>query len=136
MTDQVGRIGREMDEAVETVVRRIELRLMQVLPSVTPVQFGFARSGWTPSTGSPVTTFPVRPSDDGAVKAIAKRKSAENRAQAVLLANTYKLSMGPLYITNPVPYVVFLNLGSSSQAPKNFIERGIAQSIRSVGRAA
>ena len=127
------RIDDLIKEATEEVVRRVQLRSMQTLTSATPVDTGFARAGWTPSLGSPVVDRLDRPSDRVDAQSQASQRRAQNQARAQQIASTYKLSQGRVFINNPVPYVTFLNEGSSAQAPAKFIERAIDTAIRSVG---
>jgi len=111
------------------VIRRIQLRSLQTLASATPVDTGHARSGWTPNVGSPVVDRLDRPKDDTTAKGAASSRLAANRAKAEAIAKTYLLRQGRVFISNNVPYVVFLDQGSSAQAPANFVERALATAI-------
>jgi len=139
---QSKRIEGEIIAAVEGIVGKIQLRAFQVLTSATPVDTGFARASWTPSTGSPVTDRVELGGDlletNGPVDAAKKGKSAKARAmrarniaKAKEIAATYKVKLGPAFLSNGVRYLEFLNQGSSAQAGSKFIERGIEQTVRS-----
>lgn len=118
------------------VVRRLQLRTFQVLTSATPVDKGTARSGWTPSVGSPILD-PVRaPKEDDAARAAAAQRFAENQTKARAIAGSYLVEQGPAFIANAVPWIIPLNAGSSSQAPAMFVERGIETALRSIDQAA
>jgi len=120
------------DAGIAHVVGRLQLRCFQVLTSGTPVDKGTARSGWTPSTGGPTTTPITAPSDEGQAKAEAAQRFAENQAKAEELARTYRVNLGPAFLSNPVPWIVPLNMGTSSQAPSMFVEQGLATAVQSV----
>lgn len=122
-----------LEGASSEVVRRIQLRAMQTLPSATPVDTGHARSAWTPNVGSPVVDRLDRPSDAKAARGAASGRAAANRAKAEGIARSYLLRQGKVFISNNVPYVVFLDQGSSAQAPANFVERALTAAILSVG---
>lgn len=118
--------------AIAEVVRRIELRAFQALTSATPVDLGTARSGWTPSVGSAIEERITGTGDDTADRQAAAARLSENTAKARQIAETYLLSQGKAFITNPVPWIVPLNEGSSSQAPSKFVERAIDTALRSL----
>jgi len=111
------------------VVRRIQLRALQTLASATPVDTGHARSGWTPNVGSPVVDRLDRPNDETVARGAASSRAAANRAKAQAIAKSYLLRQGSVFISNNVPYVVFLDQGSSAQAPANFVERALTTAI-------
>jgi hypothetical protein len=130
---QAKRINVEILSEAEKVVGKVQLRLLQVLSSATPVDTGFARAGWTPAVGTPATRRLDRPIDAEVAKKAAKTRAAENQAKATALAAAYKVTQGPAFMSNNVPYIVFLNEGSSAQAPAKFVERAIEQVVRSFG---
>lgn len=79
----------------------------------TPVDTGYARASWNLSAGSPKAHLPAAERDPKAKYSpkpvtLSKPKAGED-----------------IFITNAVPYIVFLNEGSSDQAPQMFIQRAI-----------
>ena len=133
MTNQPKRIEIELRAAGAKVIRRLELVTYQALTSATPVDTGFARASLTPAVGSPIVDAFERPSDEDAARSEAAAVLGTNRAKALEIAATYTLRQGRVFLTYRAPYVVFLNEGSSSQAPKKFVERAIASAVRAVG---
>ena len=83
----------------------------------TPVDTGHARANWVPSVGEPFR---------GNVEGVAP--SEHDRGVIAVLG--YKLGDGPAWVTNNVPYILFLNDGSSAQSPAGFIERAIAEAVQ------
>jgi hypothetical protein len=142
VTDQPKRIEIQLRGRGEDIIRTFQLRAFQTLTSATPVDTGFARGGWTPSVGSAIVNPERRPpgagtKDDpgpnrGAISSAAQSKLDANRTKALAIAATYNLQQGAVFITNAVPYVVFLNEGSSAQAPKKFVERALQVALQSL----
>lgn len=131
-----GRVLKNVGELVAIIqggsselMRRLELRAMQTLVSATPVDTGHARSGWTPSVGSAVSDALELGSKKSETRRNANSRLRDNRAKAKAIAETYQLKQGTVFISNNVPYVVFLDQGSSAQAPANFIERALVAAI-------
>lgn len=135
MGSESRRIEALLKGTAESSVRKLQLGVWQSLTSATPVDTGFARAGWTPSTGSPVADRLDAPPTKDAARSQGSQRQSANMARALNIASTYKLEQGQVFITNAVPYIVFLNEGSSSQAPSKFVERAINAAIRSLGIA-
>ena len=117
-------------------MRSLTLRVYQVLTVETPVRFGFARAGWTPSEGQPDRSGPAEPAGiaETVVKAQASALFATRSAMAESIAASYRLRSGPVFIVNNVRYIEFLNDGTSEQAPKMFVELAIALAVRETVR--
>lgn len=85
----------------------------------TPVDTGWARANWVPAIGSPFAGVS------------GSRESVSSAAQAAGQANLlgYRLPLGPVFISNNVPYILALNDGHSKQAQRGFIERAIEKAV-------
>jgi hypothetical protein len=134
VTSQSKRIEVQLKGTAGNAVRKFQLRFFQAVTSATPVDTGFARAGWTPTVGSPIADRLERPKERSAAETAAVARLAENGSRASAISGTYKLEQGKVFISNAVPYIVFLNDGSSSQAPKKFVERAIEAALLSLGR--
>ena len=128
---------------VERVMRRLELRTYQVLTSSSPVKTGFFRAGWSPSTGSPAPGPKAPGGGARGVPAAELERIARQQADALFgkhnqaalrIASSYRLRQGVVFIVNAVRYGVFLNRGSSAQAPAMFVEMGLATAVRATAR--
>lgn len=126
------RILRALNETIQDVVGRLQLSVFQILTTETPVDTGFARGAWTPSLGTAQNAELVPPRRREAKKSAGERNLVANRAKAEAIARTYQISQGPVFISNNVPYIGFLNEGSSAQAPARFVEAAIAKALRSI----
>ena len=129
----------DLNKFVEQAVRKLVLRTWQALTTATPVKTGFARAGWIPTSGAPEPG----PEESGASRAkgiTKKERESLARLQATALfskssqlvqtiAKGYTLKQGPVFIVNNVRYVVFLNEGSSAQAPAMFVESSISLAV-------
>lgn len=85
----------------------------------TPVDTGWARANWVPAIGAPFT------GTDGSRSSVSS--AAQTLGQANLLS--YKIALGPVFISNNVPYILALNDGHSKQAMPGFVEKAIDQAF-------
>ena len=123
--------SRDVEQHVERVVRRLQLRVYQAVSSRSPVDTGFFRSRWTPSRAAPDRSGPTtRPRDPQTARSLAQRLLSENQRRADEVAARWRLADGLAFIVNNTRYGVFLNDGSSAQAPAMFVQMGIADGIR------
>lgn len=130
---KVRRTITQLGDLVERVMRKLQLRAFQALTTATPVDTGFARAGWTPSVGAPDPGPSERPAPAVArAQAVALFQAHQQASQ--LLASNYKLAQGAVFIVNNVRYVVFLNTGTSAQAPAMFVEQAVAQAVAATRR--
>jgi len=91
----------------------------------TPVDTGWARANWVPK---------IAAAHEGVV---GSRDAAEagninegvSQSGVASVAAGYKTPQGPVHITNNVPYIVYLNEGSSKQAPSGFVQAAIIKAI-------
>jgi hypothetical protein len=112
-TPQADRIAAELRRAVEKQAIALVLDLVRALMRATPVDTGHARRNWFASIGQPVT----EPTAAG---------GGASNAQVT----AYKLEAGPLWVSNPVDYVWFLNYGTSKQAAAGWIETTVMQVLQ------
>lgn len=106
----------ELQRATAQLIAALAAEVVHELTVATPVATGWARSNWLPSVGVPFSS-PL-----GSKSSVDS--SFASSAAAALLA-TYRLSQGPVFIANNVPYIGALNNGSSRQAPSGFVERAV-----------
>ncbi len=125
---QVLRIMSELEHVMETVVKEATEGITKELINTTPVDTGFARSNWIPSTGEPVPT----------VAGVRDSSGIDHGPQVTGLREismSYKISKGTVYISNKVPYITILNTGTSTQAPRAFVQKAIVKGIKNIGKA-
>ena len=125
MVDQVRRIEREFTGATARKMKKLTLDITADLIGETPVRFGWARANWVPSIGDPFAGPAGSPDDVD--------QSAQVQGIAEVAA-TYRLSDGPIWITNFVPYSGRLNEGYSRQAPAGFVDDAIDRNVDSVSQ--
>lgn len=103
-----------VDEALDTLsdpneqrtyIRAIALDFVQRVIPQTPVDTGRARAGWTAVPRSP------RVGGQGASLGRSESEYKERRGRGRFSAT----------LTNAVPYITYLELGSSQQAPSGFV---------------
>lgn len=117
MGAQAARIGEQLRKEIAHVCKMLVLEIDRELRRTTPVDTGHARRNWIPSVG--------------ARNAVETQDNALRSAglQQVL---AYSLSSGTLWVANVVPYVEYLNYGSSQQAPAGFVEAALDRAITTV----
>lgn len=97
--------------------------LVADLIRITPVDTSRALSNWLVSLGSPSNIGTI-----DFVPGIAGSTEATNTANAIARAHRAldaKLPGQVIYLSNVVRYIVYLNQGTSGQAPAMFVENAI-----------
>ena len=122
---EVDRVVRALERTAERVVTKITLDAVANLKAApdeggTPIDTGWASSNWVPRIGKD------RDEPVGLPGNVSSAEQAQGEAEML----TYKLPMGVVYISNNVPYIGRLNLGSSPQAPAGFVERAIEKAVK------
>lgn len=118
-----------LEKFTEKQIKVIAIDLTANLIEDTPRDTSWARTNWIPSIRT-ATKFQgdFLDPDDGDIAA-ARRASEQGVA---LIASTYTLSKGKVFVSNNVPYITRLNDGSSTQAPAGFVQVAIARALRGV----
>jgi hypothetical protein len=93
-----------------TVVARTVLELFDSITKKTPVDTGYARRGWFVSFDRPSNQLPSKSGGSGAPAPPAVPKDTT-----------------VAFITNNVPYIRFLEDGSSKQAPYGMVRVSVAE---------
>lgn len=126
---QIRAIVTGLERVTERVVVRLSFHITANLVEDTPVDLGWARANWVPYVGTNRTT-PVtsKPTPGG----VAAQAAAQASAQAAVLG--YRLASGAVFISNNVPYIGRLNDGSSTQAPRGFVQAGIRRGVEQTAR--
>ena len=126
MTVQTGRIIEDLDAFILKLIKDLTQNLVNQLFDKTPVDTGFARTNWVPTIGAPFEG--TAGNREEAEAGILNPGPQEDGLNAIV--HEYLLTQGKIYITNNVEYIVFLNEGSSRQAPAAFVQRTIVDAIR------
>lgn len=134
MASESEKAGRAMRSLIERTMRRFQFRCYQVLTSASPVLTGFFRSRWSVETGDRPHKAVGRPNDAALARSQAESLFSAHRAASEALANGYVLSQGPIFIVNDTEYGIYLNAGSSAQAPAMFVERSVQVAIDATRR--
>lgn len=109
-------------------LRGLALEITAALVEETPRDTGWARNNWIPAIG--VRAPRVDTPTDRSKRASGIQEAVGRRQQGSLeVATQYRMSQGPIFISNPVPYIVSLNDGHSQQAPAGFVQRAIDHEV-------
>lgn len=100
------------------LVAQVAMQVYQNLIYTTPVDTGRARANWIPSIGIPSSQ----------TRGVVGVSELILSAKATFDGRQLK-DFPTLYIANNLDYVVYLNQGSSKQAPANFVEAAVSSVI-------
>lgn len=103
---------RLLPNEVLLVQKKLALEALRLLVLTTPVDTGRARGGWIVSINEPSDEVKDRTDKSGS-GTISEGTSAILQMQKLF---------STVFITNNVHYIVYLNQGTSKQAPGNFVE--------------
>lgn len=115
------KIAARTEENVFNGVRKAALVSDQVAVLLTPVDTGYARSRWVVSIGEPVAA------EQGIQKNI---NIGEEIATAIALTQAQAeikkwKGQGSIFISNPLEYAIYLDEGSSEQAPAGMTKEAV-----------
>jgi hypothetical protein len=106
---------------VGNAAKKLALNIHGELVDKTPVDTGWARSNWIPQVGRPFE------------KTVGDPENLSDRAEAgVAEVSNWKISDGPIHITNNVPYIRKLNGGSSAQVPAGFVNKAVQGEVEKI----
>ena len=115
------KIAKDIQPNTIEGVRKAALVVDQVAVIQTPVDTGYARSRWVASIGIPVA---AETGVQSRVEIGGEIAAAIAISQASSVIKTWK-GIGSIFISNPLEYVVYLDEGSSEQAPEGMSEDAI-----------
>ena len=121
-------IAQDITQLVERLAVGIIRSVQENLEASTPVDTTWARSNWMPSIGSPFLRGLSALDRSPTAQAASVQAQFQDSAKTSLAS--YRLSSGPLFVSNNVPYINDLNDGKSPQAPAFFVQRAIAKAVR------
>jgi hypothetical protein len=114
-------IGREIRAALSVTIRDVMLLVLANLKASTPVDTGHAASNWIVTFRTPFQGV------DGSRAAVstAQQDAGEDRLRRYDVGRD-----GAVVLRNNVPYVKYLDRGSSQQAPAGFVRMAIMAAMR------
>lgn len=128
LANKMERLSKVIPVNVKTGLKETVLVIDQILVTETPVDTGRARSNWVVGTGpSSAAINAYAPGEKGST-AGQNTQAALQQARDFLDANDVSV----IYISNSLPYIQYLNEGSSSQAPAGFIEAAVEAGVAHV----
>ena len=116
-------IAKTVEANTILAVKSAAIAADQAAVFATPVDTGRARANWLVAIGAP--NMAVTESTD--VNAAL--------SQGRIMAQSYRLGQGGIFITNNVPYIGLLDAGSSAQAPAGMTAAAILAARRHFGGA-
>jgi hypothetical protein len=119
----MAKLGAQVAENADKVVRKVALAADQIVVLATPVDTGRARANWIASLDAASSDVKDGPSSPGAGanEALQQARSSVKHYDGDRNAS--------VHITNNLPYISKLNDGSSAQAPANFVRTAVQAAI-------
>lgn len=127
--DQIDFIVADLEGFTAKGMTALAINMVANLVEATPVDLGWARAGWVPSFGKPYSGGAQRKIEPSMVGPAQARQSL---GQSEVLG--YRLSDGPIFITNNVIYILPLADGSSPQASAGWVPDAIERALRDANR--
>ena len=127
MADDLEGLARKMDELAARITGKAEIALKRaalvadrLLVFETPVDTGRARGGWQLNLNVPINVSELNQKDKVGARTFAKH-----------VATVARFTLGNvIFISNFVPYIVFLNdPGTSPQAPRFFVQKAVLEAV-------
>ena len=104
-------VGDYIADEINKEARALGINLLNGLTRVTPVDTGRARGNWFVGISGPVRTID---NNRKATSAVIEGINTINSAKAI--------EYPEIVISNNLPYIEELNRGTSTQAPRHFVE--------------
>jgi hypothetical protein len=124
------KLADEFELKIDQVIRKIGLDLFAGITKRTPVDTGYARANWLITTNSIRTDVLTRTEFP---------PGTNNRARAIAINKAMRHEVKPdkdrtsMFITNSVPYIIYLEQGRTHQINKGFmVQRTIADVQNSI----
>ncbi len=115
------RLDGSLTKKASAAAGRVALAIVNELAHTTPADVSTAASNWIVTLTKPsVKLLPAYVAGEDGSTQLASAKATVAAARLVLKS---KQPGHAIYITNNVPYLKYLNNGSSDKAPSGFIER-------------
>ena len=121
---QIDEFSRRSGIALETVIRRLALEIYNGVTLKTPVDTGRARASWNLHAGAPSVKVVPTPFGDAKVEFRDYNKEeidAFATAEIGTFENLGTLYVQPVFVTNGLHYIIYLEHGSSKQAPQGMV---------------
>lgn len=117
----VAAFAEKIQVAIPLVVEKLAVDLWTKITRGNPVDTGLSRSWWKISEGAPDMTAPPK-----------RESAAANQFPAPETPTPTITGTAPVYITNNVDYVIFLEAGWSGQAPFGYVGLAILETVAEV----
>lgn len=117
----VAAFAEKINVAIPLVVEKLAIDLWTKITQGNPVDTGLSRSWWHIQEGAPDMTAPPK-----------RESAAANQYPAPPVPSPTITGTAPVFITNNVDYVIFLEAGWSGQAPFGYVGLAILETVAEV----
>ena len=122
-------LGKTVVGNSERAVKRAAIAADNALVNETPFDTGRARGNWFVSIGAP----DIRTEDTSDLGPAANAQMALTQGEQTI--EGWKIRLGPIFISNSLPYILALDSGSSRQAPAGMSQAGIEAARQELAKA-
>lgn len=138
----IRKLGSRIENNSVSLVKKVSKRTLRSLVKGTPVDEGVARSNWRASVGNPIRKQieAHAPGKNLGIQETTNARVAISRG----IFEINKLRVGKkrgtgqagqaVFITNPIPYLTKLRLGSSKQQPRDWVQEAFLEASVEIGQ--
>lgn len=127
VNDNLDKIADRLGIDVLIVQKKVAFDVFSDIVAATPIDTGRAMNNWNISANTPNHDV----TDEGGNSSGIKTAKEAGAGAAMLGLKPFST----VWISNSLPYIVFLNEGSSDQAPKQFVEQSVINNLASLSVA-
>ena len=121
----INKVDKLLKKQVVDRMDKIAIQAHNRLSIRTPKDTGQAHAGWNFTLNRKDTTIPTKPP-----------KGAQRLSPQLSVPDKFATKPKDTYhLVNAVSHIIFLNEGSSEQAPTNFVEIEVFQAVKDVERS-
>ncbi len=123
-------LADDFGEEIGDLMIDLTLKLHENLHKDTPKKTGLAANNWFVSSGTPILDsvgyYSVNLNGVSFNNASTAKAFSDGQLNSI---KSYTLDKGNIFIANNLPYILALDGGSSTKAPKNFVTTAIRKAI-------
>ena len=119
------RIAQRIGVDVVTFQKKLAFDIFADIVAQTPVDTGRAMNNWNISVNVPDRSTTKTGGKKGSIRGVKKGEALTTIASL--------RPFSTVWISNSLPYIVFLNEGSSDKAPAGWVDRAVFNNLASLG---
>jgi len=134
MESDLERIMKQIRTYSGNVIKGLAIQAVAHISDRMPVDLGWAKANTYPALGLDPPPPALTPETVTALEVAAAQSAQQVAIASLLTASAEDLARLGASVVNPVEYVLYLNDGSSTQAPANFIQDSVDAAIADINK--